>query len=573
MTSCTRWDPHALANQLGVALPDPKTLPVNGSGGLTVEPINLDGYPQVQTALDKVSAPPDRSVDTMRILRACADAGLTLAQGRWVVHQRPDLKERLAKRNDDDVQTAWLKIMDSRQTSSSSGETFTTSETGDEWVGHTAQLGFAYRLAAGWRHKLLYVHGIGWYYWDGKRWAYDDIGAAQRAVYALLKALWRKAHDDKELAKAISRCETATGVAGILTLARALPEFAATVRDLDADPYLLNCANGTLDLRTIELLPHNPADRITKVTRGAYHPDTLTFGRWQKFLTEVLPGEDVRAYLQRLVGLALLGRVAEHLLPILTGTGANGKGTWYKALLYALGDYAGTAEPDLFMNRQGAHPTGEMDLMGMRFIVVSESQKGRDLDEAKMKRLTGGDTVRARRMHKDFIEFEPSHLAILITNHLPKVSGDDLATWRRLRVIPFDVVIPPENRDPHLDEQLEIDADAVLAWALAGWRDYVAREEKLDEPDAVLVATDTYRKDSDTVERFIAEECVTTSAALKATTSQLYEKWRPWAAADGAPELSLKAFGQALDRHGYTAGKPVNGKRWREGIGPKVVEE
>ncbi|MGH3969465.1 MAG: DNA primase family protein, partial [Mycobacterium sp.] len=326
-----------------------------------------------------------------------------------------------------------------------------------------------------------------------------------------------------------------------------------------------------LDLRTMDLLPHNPANRITKITRGACHPDTSTFGPWQKFLTEVLPAEEVRVYLQRLIGLALLGRVAEHLLPILTGTGANGKGTFYKVLLWSLGDYGSTVEPDLLMHRQAAHPTGEMDLLGRRLVVVSESERDRRFAETTMKRLTGGDTIRARRMRQDFVEFEPSHTPLLITNHLPLVSGDDPAIWRRLRVVPFTVEIPPDERDPHLDERLQAEADAVLAWAIRGWGDY--RRCGLDEPSAVVVATGDYQKASDAVARFIEECCLTGSPVLQATTAQLHIEWEQWRSRDGAEPMSQKAFGQALDRHGYPADKPTNGKRWRHGIALKPKED
>lgn len=442
-----------------------------------------------------------------------------------------------------------------------------------KYVGHTAQLQFAYRLADLAKGQLLHVHGIGWHYWTGTCWTYDDKGMAFRTVYKLLKALWKHAFGDtdqaKELAKAISRCETANGVAGILTLARALPEFAVTVRDLDADPYLLNCANGTLDLRTMELRDHDAADRITMVTRAAYDPDAAA-ATWNRFLARVLPDEDVRAYLQRVTGVGLLGKVAEHILAILTGTGANGKGTFYKAVLWALGDYGSTVEPDLLMHRQGAHPTGEMDLLGRRLIVVSESERDRRLAEATMKRLTGGDTIRARRMHKDFIEFEPSHTPLLITNHLPKVAGDDPAIWRRLRLVPFTVEIPPSERDPYLDEGLQIEADAVLAWALAGWADY--RRGGLAEPQAVLVATGDYQKSSDAVARFIEECCVTSSPVLQATTAQLFAEWERWRVNDGAEPLSLKAFGRAITNKGYPASAPSNGKKWRKGIALAVTE-
>ena len=129
--------------------------------------------------------------------------------------------------------------------------------------------------------------------------------------------------------------------------------------------------------------------------------------------------------------------------------------------------------------------------MGRRLVVVSESQRDRQLDEAKMKRLTGGDRIHARRMHSDGVEFEPSHTPVLITNHLPRVSGDDIATWRRIHVIPFDVTIPEEEWGSGIEDDLQADADAVLTWALAGWEQYQKRK-LLDKPKGVVDATENY---------------------------------------------------------------------------------
>lgn len=429
--------------------------------------------------------------------------------------------------------------------------------------GHSGQVRMAYRLAATNENRLLHAYGLGWHYFDGTRWVPDNAGVAQRAVLTVLKEALTESIGDKELRIDVRKCESHSGIQGVLGIAAALKQFAVTVDNLDADPYLLNVANGTLDLRTMELRLHNPCDRITKVARAAHDPDAPD-PVWSAFLARVLPHTDVREYLQRLAGLALLGRVNEHVLPILTGTGANGKGTAYKALCWALGDYASVAEPDLFMHREGAHPTGEMDLLGRRLIVVSESDRGRRLAEATMKRLTGGDTIRARRMRENFVEFEPSHTPLLITNHLPKVSGDDPAIWRRIRVIPFGVEIPKSERRGDLEELLQAEADAVLAWALAGWADY-RRRGSLDEPAAVLAATDDYQLASDAISRFIADECMTSSPAQKSLTAQLFDAWEKWRASDGAEPISLKAFGQALDAKGYSVQRS-NGKKWRVGI-------
>ena len=306
---------------------------------------------------------------------------------------------------------------------------------------HRGQARMAYRLTGRYINQLMHVYGLGWLAWDGKRWADDHTGLAQRAVLNILREALTESLDshDQDLRADVRKCESAAGILGVLSIAASLEAFAATVDQLDADPYLLNCENGTLDLLTLQLRPADAADKITKVTGAAYDPDAQ--GRiWDEFLARVLPNEAVRGFTQRYIGLGLCGRVLEHTLAILTGIGRNGKGVLYGAVNAALGEYGGTAEPDLFMHREGAHPTGEMDLRGMRFVVVSESDDGRRLAEATVKRLTGGDKIKARRMRQDFVEFDPSHTTALVTNHLPKVSGDDPALWARLRVIPFEVV-------------------------------------------------------------------------------------------------------------------------------------
>jgi putative DNA primase/helicase len=428
---------------------------------------------------------------------------------------------------------------------------------------HSGQARMAYRLAEAFAGRLMFVHGIGWHRWDGCRWVEDDHGAAKRAVLDVLRSALAESLTDKELRRDVRRCESAAGIAGVLDIASALEPFAFTVADLDPDPYLINVANGTLDLHTLELRKHNPADRITKVTRAAYHPESEG-PTWNEFLARVLPDEDLRSFLGRYVGVGLAGRVTEHLLAILTGTGRNGKGVFYGAVGYALGDYASIAEPDLFMHRENAHPTGEMDLLGVRWVVVSESDRGRRLAEATVKRLTGGDRIRARRMRQDFVEFEPSHTAALVTNYLPKVSGDDAAIWARIRVVPFDVVIPPEERDVHLGQKLEAEADAILSWAIQGWSEY--SRGGLAEPAAVRTATNAYQADSDALGRFL-HECTITNPHMRVTVSDLYERWQRWCTDEGIEALAKKAFGDALDQRGFVVHRGTGGTRFRVGLG------
>lgn len=419
---------------------------------------------------------------------------------------------------------------------------------------HSGQVRMAYRLAASHVDRLLHVHGIGWHYFDGQRWAEDDAGHARRAVLEVLRDALAESIADKQLRSDVARCESASGVAGVLEIAAALVEFAATVRDLDADPYLLNCANGTLDLRTRTVRPHDPRDRLTKVTRGAYNPDADT-SVWDGFLASVLPDEAERDYLRRVIGQSVYGRVREHLFPVLIGAGANGKGTAYGAITNAMGDYAAVINPELLMVRERGGIGGPemMTLLGARLVIGSETEEGRKLDEATMKRLTGGDELTARRLYREPVSWQPSHQLVYVTNALPKVKGNDPAVWRRIRVVPFDVVVPPEDRDPTLPERLALHADAVLSWVIAGHFDY-EDNGGMREPASVVRATGDYRADSDAVARFVAEECET-GPHVHVTTRELYGAWQRWAVSDGAEPMSERAFAKELDRLGYEARK------------------
>jgi len=430
---------------------------------------------------------------------------------------------------------------------------------------HSGQARIAYRLAEAHGGRLLHVFGVGWHTWDGTRWAFDDRGEATRAVLDVLRGALAESLDKPQLRRDVQRCETAAGVAGVLELAGALEPFAATVADLDADPYLLNAANGTLDLRTLTLRQHDPADRITKVARAAYD-QRATSPDWDRFLAQVLPDDDVRAYLQRLAGLALLGKVEEHVFTIATGTGANGKGTAYGAILHALGDYAHVAESDLFMSAKAspnAASPAQFALRGKRFVVVSETERDHRLAMALMKNLTGGDPITARPLYGRPVTFSPSHTSLMVTNYLPKVAGDDPAAWRRIRVVPFDVTIPEPDRDVHLGDRLQLAADAILRWALDGWVDY--RDHGMQTPDAVVRATDAYQRSSDDVRRFIEAECIA-YPHMWVALADLWDRWEHWRADDGAEPVSKRAFGEALDTHGYPSARS-NGRTIRRGLG------
>lgn len=431
--------------------------------------------------------------------------------------------------------------------------------------GHDNQARVAIVFAAANLNRFIYVHGLGWHYWKKSHWAIDKGDQrAQNAVLATLRTLKHKAADDRDGAQVreLIGMEKASGVKGILQLAASQPGISVDVEQLDADPYLFNCRNGVLDLHTLELRKHDPRDLITKVAGADYvpgHHDAL----WDDFLTQVLPRVSVREYFQRLGGLTLIGKVIEHIFPIAIGTGRNGKGVAYGAIMNALGDYGVTGAPGLFEQVKtdpNAPSPAFANLRGARFVVISEMEEGTRLSASVLKRLSGGDKLTARLLRKDPIEFEPSHTSLMVCNHLPGLPANDPAVWARVRVIPFEVVIPKEDQDPHLPEKLELAASAVLTWLVDGLAAYLSMG--MTEPPEVMTATDEYAAEQDDVLQFIEAECDTASADGDTTTA-LLQRYEMWADTEGIPRglwLGRKRFGEALDRLGFPAVKTSKGK-------------
>jgi putative DNA primase/helicase len=419
------------------------------------------------------------------------------------------------------------------------------------------ELGYARRFIAVYGDRVRHVPAWRrWLVWDGARWTHDVTGQTARWMKIIARRLTLDAAalvdgDQRRAAlREAKRGESSAGVTGALTLASTEPELAVVHEDLDADPFLLNCRNGTLDLRTGQLRAHDPGDLLTKVAGAAYHPDGAGEA-FDRFLVDVQPDPDMRAFLARLLGHALEGRQAVHVLPIFWGDGANGKSTLIDAVVGTLGDYASPAAAGLLTARSfDPHPTETADLFGRRLAVLHETDAGRRLAEGTVKRLTGGDRIKARRMREDFWEFDPSHTFVMLTNHKPVVRGSDEGIWRRLKLVPFSVVIPEARRDEHLGARLAGEADAILAWLVAGYRDWQANG--LGEPQQVTDATAEYRNESDAIGRFIAERCLL-STTYSTRSQYLYNAWCAWCHQEGEEAGSNKAFTGALTERGFDA--------------------
>lgn len=411
---------------------------------------------------------------------------------------------------------------------------------------HSGQLRIAERFVRAYTNKLLFVHGLGWHYWCGTHWAEDRDGKARRRVVSLLKEIRHETvgMEPKErdrLLVDVKKCESTGGMGGVLDIAKYMRPMTVSAEEVNAHPHLFNCTNGTLNLTTGQVQAHNPRNMITKCAGTAIRPDEHS-ELFDDFLQTVLPDPEVRSYLQRVFGVAMLGTIREHQLPILTGVGGNGKSVAVDAVLAAFGDYGIIVDPKLIMKtKHERHATFMADLHGARLVVTSETDEGDVIAASTVKRLTGGDKIRANRMRENTFEFVPSHSLIYVTNHPPRVSADDKAMWRRLSVIPFDVIVA--EPDVKLPEKLKAQLPAVLAWAFHGWLEY--ERQGLNPPAAVLARTEDYRSESDPVAQFLNEEC-TTGTLVKVKAKQLYDAWQGWAMSHGQQPMSQTEFGRRM---------------------------
>ena len=340
-----------------------------------------------------------------------------------------------------------------------------------------SDMGNADRLVYYHGDKLRYCAPWGkWLIWDGNRWRPDDSTRILHYAKQTALRLWDKCKAIGEtsigkcndLTKWAAKSQQRDRLSAMADLARC--EVAVTPEQLDTDPWLLNCLNGTIDLRTGRLRPHRQTDMISKLAPVRYD-DQAECPRWTAFLDRIMDGSDnLIGYLQRIAGLCLTADIREQILPIFYGTGANGKSVFLDTLLGIMGDYGIEAAPGLLILKQGysEHPTEIADLAGRRLVVGWETEEGQHLRIQLIKRLTGNAKIKARYMRQDYFEFDRTFKVILCTNNKPSVQEQTVAVWRRLRLIPFNVTIPENEQDKSLLHKLKCEWSGILRWAVQG---------------------------------------------------------------------------------------------------------
>lgn len=454
------------------------------------------------------------------------------------------------------------------------------------------QGGLAEKLAQERGEDFKHCDGLGWLAWTGTHWKEDEKRVG-KAIDEMAKSLFQEASDllkeagrataatageggekpreakDKEREArdllALGRLHrTAKGVWGVKAMAQM--HLNDDTSSFDRNIWLLNCANGTLNLTTGELYPHRREDRITKLIHVEYHKDAPC-PTWERFMSDIMLQDlEMVQYLQRIIGLCLSGDTREHHFFILYGQGKNGKSTFMTTIQKLMGDYARSIHEELLLQGRPANPHGPTEeiakLAGARMAIANETEPGRKLAEAMIKQMTGGDIMTARRLHKAPFEFVPQFKLFLRTNHRPEVGGTDDGIWRRLKQIPFDAQFPPGSADLSLPHKLLQELPGILAWSVRGLHDYL--ENGLPTPEKVLQATQDYREDQDKFSAWLkAEFLVKVDPDRGVTSNEVLEEYAPWATLTGARKLSDKAIGKALAEQGWAPNRGPKGEKFK----------
>lgn len=442
----------------------------------------------------------------------------------------------------------------------------------------TDDIGNAERFVAQHSDDVRYDHSSRhWLIWTGTHWRRDDAGAVRELAKQTARRIYAEAAqaaNSGQDARATVLSKWAGASAGerrlgaMVNMAATDPAVAVTAAQLNRGDLLLNVQNGTINLATGELRPHDRADLLTYALPVAYDP-AATCPTWLRFLGRVAPG--LGDYLARAVGYTLSGTAAEQCLLFLYGRGANGKTTFIETIAAIMGDLGHKARAAALMAEAAERIPNEIAaLAGKRFVVASELADGGRLNEGLVKDLTGNDAISARFLYGESFTFRPSFVLWLYGNHRPVIVGTDDGIWRRVHLVPFTIQIPAAERDPALPAKLRAELPGILLWAVRGWRDYQARG--LGAPEAVTAATADYRAESDILGHFLAERCVV-GPTTSARAGELYAEYARWAEASGLRAQSSVKFAAALAERGFAKLPRSNrGNVW-QGVGLMAAAE
>jgi len=407
--------------------------------------------------------------------------------------------------------------------------------------------------------SLRFSHDRGcWLQWEGTRWREERTRLAFEYTRQLTRSLNRSGK--KEFAKS-GFCE------GVEKFAQSDRTFAMTGTEWDADPWLLNTPDGTVDLRTGEIRPARQTDLLTKITAVAPRRGRCT-SIWLEFLKQATQGDEgMIAFLQRMAGYALTGDTREECLFFVYGPGGNGKGVFTGALFNVLGEYAMNAAMDVFLQSKGErHSTDLAMLRGARLVTASETSEGRAWDEQRLKAMTGNDPITARFMRQDNFTYLPQFKLLLVGNNKPVLRTVDDAWRRRFHVIPF--TYRPTTKDITLKDRLREEYPEILAWMIDGCLDW--QRNGLRPPQRVQDETAAYIESQDIFTSWL-DDCCYVERERVALRSDLFRSWSAYCERNHEPAGGSRSFTDRLMARGFRRIKDEMGIRGRGFAGISIV--
>lgn len=394
-----------------------------------------------------------------------------------------------------------------------------------------------------------------WYCYDGGIWR-QDVGNLRTMEYVkeLADALMSYAltiEDERQRTAYIAYCNRWQKRNNRETFLKdAQGVYPISASDFDRDPYIFNCKNGTLHLDTMTFTGHNPDDRLTKISEVEYDPKAVC-ERFSYFIGEIMDSDEDKArFLQKALGYGLSGDTRHECLFILYGaTTRNGKGTLCESVLGVMGDYGCTSRPETISMKQAVSSSSPSEdiarLAGVRFVNISEPGKGLNLDAAKLKTMTGNDTLNARFLHENSFDFKPQFKLYINTNYLPVVNDMTIFKSGRIITIPFERHFDEDEQDRTLKAEFARpeNRSAILNWLIEGFR--MQQEEGLGMPDEVRKATENYEADSDKI-RCFADDCLEKIDGAEERTADVYRAFQIWCRDNGYHPEGMRAFKQLL---------------------------
>ena len=426
-------------------------------------------------------------------------------------------------------------------------------------------MGNARRYAMANEGKLAHIRDLSKYVIraDGEHWRYEQGAEMVLAKAAARELLKKVVHiDDLKMQEAVSkhaiRSQSRHALEACVKLAQTEPELAMSLTDFDSDGWSLAVANGVVNLKgQIEFRKVQATDNFLKVAPIEYDLEAKC-PLWLDFLELVQPNRVMRRYLQKLVGLTLVGSAAPEIIIFLYGVAGSGKSTFTNAVMRFLGRDLAVKIPTsvlLMRDREGS-PNELLPLLGARMAVASEVPEGRKFNEARLKDLASKDPLTTRPLYAEAIQFEPSHTLWIYGNHLARVSGADTGIERRMHLLPFDQRIPAGRVDRFFDKKLEAELPGILNWALEGCNAW--QRHGLKKPKRVKKATSGYLSEMDLFRQFITQRIVERRGE-EVRASHVYSAYRDWATGQGERPVTNTKFGTAMVEREYRKVKREKG--------------